>query len=164
MNKGRRLKHPVSTPILIGAVVAAAVCFGIALSYHRANGWIGIGALALTLAAGVLLMRGLKMIWERFFTPAMQPVPSPEQIRLQFMQTQGREPTVQEVQALHQMAVTEHNQALLNAGLVAGAFYLGFRAFHHGHAQRGNNSAGNTLDGVRAAQGYNSQGQYRGFK
>jgi hypothetical protein len=58
------------------------------------------------------------------------------------------------------MAVTEHNQALLNLGLVAGALYLGFKASHHGHAQR-QNAAGNALNNVMASQ---QAAQYRRFR
>ena len=48
-------------------------------------------------------------------------IPDPQTIRLQFIQSMGREPTVEEVAALHQMAKSQYNQALLGLGVNAAA-------------------------------------------
>lgn len=55
---------------------------------------------------------------------AATPIPSPDEISWQLQQEWGRQPTVEEVQAVHQMLTSEHNQALLAAGIGVGAIYL----------------------------------------
>ncbi len=171
-NKGRGLKHPIATPFALLSLIAGFSCLALARPSHP-GGFTVLGAMGtLLLIAGIVpLLIRLFAALGRFIGRCNREIMdcirivrrgvlSPEQVRQEFIQTQGREPTVQEVQALHQMAVTEHNQALLNAGLLAGAFYLGFRAFHHGHAQQGKNSAGDVLNQTAAMQ----QGRYRRFK
>jgi hypothetical protein len=61
-------------------------------------------------------------------------VPSPELIRLQFIQSMGRGPTIEEVAALHQMAKSEYNQALLTLGAVGVGAYATCRTFFRGES------------------------------
>lgn len=53
-----------------------------------------------------------------------QGIPEPEQVRADFVRTMGREPSVTEISALHRMATSRHNQALLMVGgAVAGGVF-----------------------------------------
>jgi hypothetical protein len=55
---------------------------------------------------------------------ALKQIPSPQQIASQLEQEWGRPATVLEIAAVHQMLTSEHNQAVLNAGIGLGALYL----------------------------------------
>lgn len=57
-------------------------------------------------------------------------IPSPEQIRQEFITTMGREPTVLEVQALHQMATSRHNQAAMTLAVIGIGGAVGAYAIH----------------------------------
>lgn len=59
-----------------------------------------------------------------------QGVPSPQYIAQELRKEWGREPTVVEVQAVHQMLTSQHNQAMLNAGISLGALYLMDKNLH----------------------------------
>lgn len=55
---------------------------------------------------------------------AVRPIPHPGEIAGALEQEWGREPTVEEVAAVHQMLNDEHNRALVNSGIGIGALYL----------------------------------------
>ena len=74
------------------------------------------------------ILLGLLQELQREFEGRYAGYPFAEEIRLQFIQTQGREPTAQEVAAICQMATSQHNQAVLNAGILVGGAVLGTRA------------------------------------
>lgn len=59
---------------------------------------------------------------------ASTPIPSPQEIAWSLQNEWGRPPTIQEVQAVHQMLYDEHNAALINSGIGLGAVYLLWRA------------------------------------
>ena len=119
-------RHPFATVSLVGLTVALAA-FSVPDPSGAATFWTWVGL------AGCAVCVGAPFFWylrksSRAIDRAIKPVPSPEQIRLQFIQTQGREPTIQEVAALHQMLTSQHNQDLLNAGILVGGALLGARA------------------------------------
>lgn len=53
-----------------------------------------------------------------------RPILSPNEIELALWREWGRQPSVQEVAAVEQMLHNERNQALVTAGMGAGALYL----------------------------------------
>ena len=121
-------RHPFVTVSLIGLAVALiAFSFPDPSGNPNAGTWIGMAGCALCVGAPFYcyLRAGSRAIDRAF-----QPIPSPQEIRLQFIQTQGREPTVQEVAALHQMLTSQHSQDLLNAGILVGGAVLGARALN----------------------------------
>ena len=121
-------RHPFPTVSLVGLIVALA-----AFSVPDPSGagtfwtWVGMAGCALCVGAPTYLYFRQT---SRAIDVAMESVPSPQEIRLKFIQTQGREPTVQEVAALHQMLTSQHNQDLLNAGILVGGAVLGARALN----------------------------------
>lgn len=58
---------------------------------------------------------------------AITPVPSPNEIYHQLL-SEGYQPSVQDVAAIHQMLTAERNNAAANLGLGLGALYLANRA------------------------------------
>lgn len=55
---------------------------------------------------------------------ATRPIPSPPQIALALQSEWGCQPTVIEVQAVHQMLTSRRNQAIVASGVGIGALYL----------------------------------------
>jgi hypothetical protein len=119
-------RHPFATASLVGLIVALAA-FTVPDPNGTATFWTWLGMAGMVLFVGAPFILYLRF-GGRVIDMAMQPVPSPQQIRLQFIETQGREPTVQEIAALHQMLTSQHNQDMLNAGIVVGGAVLGNRA------------------------------------
>ena len=118
-------RHPLATVSLVGLMVALAA-FSVPDPSSAATLWTWVDM------AGMFLCVGAPTVWYvrqgcRAIDKAFAQVPAPQQIRLQFIETQGREPTVQEVAALHQMPTSGRNQDLLYAGIRVGAAVLGFR-------------------------------------
>jgi hypothetical protein len=125
-----KLKHPFITPTaLVSGVVGL-----IALHTHgrTTNALLYVGVIGLGIA--------FICVCSYFFIPinraindagrvVKRGVPSPELIRLQFIQSMGREPTIEEVAALHQMAKSEYNQALLTLGALGLGAYATYRTF-----------------------------------
>jgi hypothetical protein len=135
----RGFKHPVLTPFFLINAVIGGIALEIQNKLHHGIGndpstiWVVIAAICLGLAFVSLCLY--------FFIPISRSldesariikrgVPSPIDIRLNFIQDTGREPTMEEVAAIHQMLKTEYNQALLNAGMIFGGFYVGNRLLH----------------------------------
>jgi hypothetical protein len=118
--------HPFATVSLMGLAIGL---IGFQSdgggSQVNAGVWVGLAGMGLCVGAPICFYITQA---SRAIDAAMQPVPSPEQIRLQFIQTRGREPTVQEVAALHQVLMSQHNQDLLHAGILVGGAVLGARA------------------------------------
>jgi hypothetical protein len=128
VSNGRIRNHPFATVSLIGLAVGL-IAFSVPDPSGAATFWTWAGM------AGTFLCVGAPISWyvrqaSRAIDVALQPVPSPEQIRLQFIQTLGREPTVQEVAALHQMLTSRHSYDLLNAGIMVGGAVLGTRSLN----------------------------------
>lgn len=55
---------------------------------------------------------------------ATQPIPSPAQIHDALLNEWGREPTIEEISAVHQMLHNQKNMALVQAGMGFGGLYL----------------------------------------
>lgn len=55
---------------------------------------------------------------------ACQGVPTPQYIAQELRKEWGRDPSMQEVAAVHTMLANRHNQALVNTGIGLGAMYL----------------------------------------
>lgn len=91
---------------------------------HIGDAFILIGAFLLTfpwmctwgVRAGIGLGKEINV--------ASRGVPDPAYIQAQLRAEWGREPTMQEVAAVHTMLTNRHNQALLNTGIGLGAIYL----------------------------------------
>lgn len=97
-------------------------------------GWItaGVGMTLLCLVPlGYLLWKMNRGINENMKV-VQQGIPDPQTIRMQFIASMGREPTVQEVEAIHTMAKTRHNQALLNVGIGVGGAVLAAHTIRNG--------------------------------
>jgi hypothetical protein len=60
---------------------------------------------------------------------ARRGVLNPIQVRQEFIDTMGREPTIAEVHDLHEMIKSEYNQALLTLGAVGVGAYTIYRTF-----------------------------------
>jgi hypothetical protein len=126
MKKGRIRNHPFITASLIGLTIG--------LAGFQINGTNPVPGPALYVGmSGMFLCMGAPFYWylregSRAIDRAFKPVPSPQEIHLHFVQTQGREPTVQEVAAIHQMLTSQHNEDLLGAAAMVGGAYLGARA------------------------------------
>ena len=111
--------HPLWTSVLIGlALIAVSPLFKVSsTSSNVVMDW--------TFAVGVFFLAGiptLYLFWRYYkcfdenLDVVMQGIPSPQEIRLQFIQTQGREPTAQEVAAIHQMATSRHQPGSAECG------------------------------------------------
>ena len=55
---------------------------------------------------------------------AVQPIPSPAQIAAQFKAQYGRDPSFEEVNAIHQMLTRRRNENVVKAGALVGAPFL----------------------------------------
>lgn len=119
------LKHPIITPTaLVSGVIGL-----IALDAHgrTTNALLYVGVIGLGIA--------FICVCSYFFIPinraindagrvVKRGVPSPEVIRLQFIHSMGREPTIEEVAALHQVMKSEYNQAILTLGGIVASGYI----------------------------------------
>ena len=120
--------HPFVTVSLVGLIVGLAA-FSVPDPSGAATTWTWVGMAGTFLSVGAPFYCYLRE-GSRAIDRAFQPIPSPQEIRLQFIQAQGREPTVQEVAALHQMLTSQHNQDLVGAGIMVGGAVLGARALN----------------------------------
>jgi hypothetical protein len=85
----------------------------------------------LGIAIGLILL-WVFFLWARLCWRAagdvfgrVQKVPSPPQVAAALANEWGRQPTVQEVQAVHQLLQSEHDRALVAAGALSlGGLYL----------------------------------------
>lgn len=93
---------------------------------------IGIVVLAIELAA-VILWGGVQAgrIAGDGIVAATHPVPSPPEIELALWREWHRQPTVEEVAAVHQMLHTERNQKLVAGGITLGALFLMQHTLHN---------------------------------
>lgn len=107
----------------------ATVVTGLILGLGFGGLWIGFVIIGCFMVVGAGFVYYMKAVFAAM-NKAKAGVPSPQQIRQHFVQTQGREPTVEEVNALHAMLVREHNQALVNVGILGVGLYGANRALH----------------------------------
>lgn len=128
-----KFKHPIITPTaLISGVVGL-----VALHAHgrTTNALLYVGVIGLGVAF-ICACSCLFIPLDRAINEAGRVVkrglPSPEVIRLQFIQSMGREPTLEEVAALQQMVTSEYNQALLALSAVGIGAYASYRTFRGG--------------------------------
>lgn len=61
---------------------------------------------------------------------ASRPMPTPAEIESSLRQELGRPPTIAEVAAVHQMLISEKNQAMIIAGISVGALYMMEKNLH----------------------------------
>jgi hypothetical protein len=67
------------------------------------------------------------LIWhalDPLLDPLFETVSSPQVIAIRLEEEWGRPPTVVEVAAVHGMLISEHNQRMINSGLIIGAIFL----------------------------------------
>ena len=88
----------------------------------------------LLVALGRLIKRCFREVMDCVWV-VRRGVLSPIQVRQEFIETMGREPTIAEVHDLHEMIESEYHQAmqklLIFAGIVLGSAWLIHRTAHH---------------------------------
>ena len=123
-------KHPIRNIALVGL---GLVILGVALFPGNKNPiaqtWIaGTGLVLLFFVPFIYCIWNLNRSVNHSMAIVKQGIPDPQTIRLQFIASMGREPTVEEVAGIQQMAKTNHNQALaelcIAGAAVAGGVYL----------------------------------------
>lgn len=120
--------HPVWSSAGIGA---ALVAVSMGMHTGAAKTVLGVtGACLLIVVPLLAFCWGYYRCFRENMDIVSQGIPSPQEIRQQFVQTQGREPTVAEVADLHQMATSRRNQAMLNTGILFGGAVLANRTAH----------------------------------
>lgn len=128
MKKNWFRRHPFATVSLVGLIIALAA-FSVPDPSGAATTWTWVGMAGCALCVGAPTWLYVRE-GSRAIDRAFKPVPSPQEIRLHFVQTQGREPTIQEVAAIHQMLTSQHNQDLMGAVAMVGGAVLGARALN----------------------------------
>jgi hypothetical protein len=61
---------------------------------------------------------------------AVQPVPSPAEIYVRIQHETGKEPSIADVAAIHQMLTAERNEAAVQAGIGVGGLALAWKLSH----------------------------------
>lgn len=130
------MRHPVRTPIRIivtaGCLLAMLGGLCIILAVRNAsNPTQGVGLGIATYGLGILSVYWVSSVAWRLgraitrdvLAPALEPVPSPEEIELQ-LRREGHDPTLQDIAAVHQMLASQKQEAVSTAVLGIGALYL----------------------------------------
>jgi hypothetical protein len=76
--------------------------------------------------------RALLRLMDPILDAAFQTVPHPAEIEAFLWQQYGRQPSAQEVAAYHTMLTNQHNQDLINAGILLGGIALADHTVHNG--------------------------------
>ena len=131
---GKLLLIPSAVLIVIGMAGISSTTTAVEKGNVGANeAYVMVLMLALILSAGYWVAF-LALRWGNGFGRNLdvvrRGVPTPAYIAAELQREWGREPTVQEVAAVHQMLTSRHNQALLDTGIGLGALYLMNRNLH----------------------------------
>ena len=126
-----RALHKYSVRQLLAICFCVGLIMVITLPNHSVARVVGFWVMGIPI--GIAFMwccwRFSVVIW-RALDPLFETVPSPQVIAIRLEEEWGRPPTVVEVAAVQQMLINEHNQRLINGGLVIGAIFL---LGHHDH-------------------------------
>ena len=126
------MKHPILASAVVGLILIIVGC--VAFNAHGGTGspaqgaFIFIGGFFLCVVPFFYCLWSLNRGINKNLKVVQQGIPTPQVIRDQFLVSMGREPTIQEVADLQQMAKRRHDEALLNVGIgaaaVVGGLYL----------------------------------------
>jgi hypothetical protein len=136
----RRFKHPIATPFALLSLTTGITCilvnkmtYGPHPSVPTPLGWTGTALVAVALLTPLWV--ALFRLVHRCYREVMdcvwivrRGVLNPIQLREEFIETMGREPTIAEVHDLLEMIQSEYNQAILTLGAVVGGAVIGARA------------------------------------
>jgi hypothetical protein len=157
-----KCKHPIATPFALLSLVAGVICLALARPAHP-HAFTVLGAAGtVLLAVGVVglliplfawfcraVARGVREIRDNIYI-VRRGVPDPIWVRNEFIATTGREPTLAEVNDLHQLIESEYHHAMeklvIVAGIVLGSVWLIHRTAHR-------TPASTTLSNVSSLQG-----------
>jgi hypothetical protein len=89
---------------------------------------LGAGLVIFSLWFCLVFLLIVRFIW-RASGVAFTPIPGPAEIETQLRAYLGRQPTLEEINAMQQMIKTRRNESLLGLGAVFGGLYLGGRIF-----------------------------------
>lgn len=139
MARPQRSVHFVLTLLVAGTPLRV---MGEVQSHGKANTLASTGFFILIVALLVPLGRYLCRLFYRSYREIMdciwvaqRGVLNPIQVRQEFIETMGREPTIAEVHDLHQLIESEYRQAMqrlvIFAGIVLGSSWLFRRTAHH---------------------------------
>lgn len=127
--------HRVLHKYSVRQIVVICFCVGLimVITLPNPSGARVVGFWVMGIPIGIAFMwccwKLSVVIW-RALDPLFETVPSPQVIAVRLEQEWGRPPTVVEVAAVQQMLINEHNQHLINGGLIIGAIFL---LGHHDH-------------------------------
>lgn len=121
---------PVQKSWIKGHPYMATIFIGLALALGFGGLWLGFVLIGAALVVGTGVVAYTKASWKQL-SIVQRGVPTPQAIRDHFVQTQGREPTIAEVNDLHAMLMREHNQALIGAAILGAGLYGANRAVNH---------------------------------
>ncbi len=133
---GHKWKHPIATPFARLSLTAGVACLVVNSVLNAGPhpqptplGWSGEACVAVALLTP--LLAALFRLLHRCFREVMdcvwvvrRGVLSPIQVRQEFIETVGREPTIAEVHDLYEMIKSEYNHAILTLGGIVAAGYI----------------------------------------
>ena len=155
-------KHPIATPFALLSLTAGVTCLLVNSvlnagphSQPTPLGWSGEACVAVALLTPLLVRAGRGL--RNFFRVVIDAVwvvrrgvLNPIQVRQEFIETMGREPTIAEVHDLYEMIKSEYHQAVQRLVLFAG-IVIGSAWFFHRETHKA--SPGTPLQRVTASQG-----------
>ena len=143
----RRFKHPIATTFALLSLTAGITCILVNKMTYSPHpgvptplGWTGTALVAVALLTPLWV--ALFRLVHRCYREVMdcvwivrRGVLNPIQVRQEFIETMGREPTIAEVNDLHQLIESEYHQAMqklvIFAGIVLGGAWFFHRTSHH---------------------------------